>query len=94
VLHQFTVEFKLGCLNAAADALSRHGEDPAMVHALSIPNFELLDQFYHEADTLPEIIAKKEDIAARSTRPEWAIADDMVFHHDRLFLPTSATAWP
>jgi hypothetical protein len=42
---QFTVEFKPGHQNAAIDALSRRGEDPTMVQALSIPDFGLLDQF-------------------------------------------------
>jgi hypothetical protein len=65
-----------------------------MVHALSIPNIELLDQFHLEADVLPDIVAKKEEIAARSTGPKWALVDNMVVRCDRLFLPSGATGRP
>jgi hypothetical protein len=80
--------------NAAADALSRRGEDPSMVHAVSIPDFELLDQFRREAESLLETIAKKEEIVAGSTGPEWALIDNLVVCRDCLFLPSSATTWP
>jgi hypothetical protein len=65
-----------------------------MVHALSIPNFELLDQFCYEADELLEIVAKKTEIAVGLVGLEWVPIDDMVVCHDRLFLPASAMAWP
>jgi hypothetical protein len=80
--------------NAAVDALSRCGEDPSMVHAFSIPDFELLDQFRREAESLLEIIAKKEEIVAGSVGPEWALIDNLVVRRNCLCLLSSATTWP
>jgi hypothetical protein len=57
------VEFKPGQLNAAIGALSRHTEEEDLeLHALSVPTFELFDQFQRESATLPEIMAKRADI--------------------------------
>jgi hypothetical protein len=61
---QFTMEFKPGRQNTAADAMSHRGKDPTIVHAISIPDFDLLDQFHHEAESLPDIIAKKAELVA------------------------------
>jgi hypothetical protein len=44
--YQFTVKSKLGHQNIIADALSRHDEDSLAVHALSLPEFDLFDQFF------------------------------------------------
>jgi hypothetical protein len=57
--YQFSVEFKPRWQNAAADALSCHDEEPALVHALSVTNFDLFDQFHKEVATMPEIVAKR-----------------------------------
>jgi hypothetical protein len=84
--YQFSVEFKPGQQNTAADALSRHDEEPAMVHALSIPNFDLFDQFRHETATVSEIVAKRQEIESGAADPAWAIVDGMVVCHDRLFI--------
>jgi hypothetical protein len=92
--YQFSVEFKPGRQNVAADALSRRHEDDVVVHTLSIPNFALLDEFRMEAATLPEVIAKRAELAAGTTGPDWALVDDLVVHCDRLILPASASVWP
>jgi hypothetical protein len=76
--YQFSVEFKPGCQNVAADALSRRQEDDTTVHALSIPDFALIDEFRVEAATLPEVIAKRAEIDAGTTGPEWAVVDGLV----------------
>jgi hypothetical protein len=88
------VEFKPGRLNAAADALSRRDEEPLTVHALSIPEFNLYDQFCQDAASLLEVVAKRGDIEAGTTGDEWTIVDDMVLHKGRIFMMSSFTAWP
>jgi hypothetical protein len=91
---QFTVEFKPGRQSVAVDALSRRSVDPSMVHAQSIPYFALLDQFRCEAESLPDIIAKKVKIATGSVGLEWALIDGLVVPRGLLFLLASVTAWP
>jgi hypothetical protein len=89
--YQFTIEFKPGKQNTAADALSRRDEEGSTIFALSLPNFDFFDQFRLEAAALPEVIAKRAEIAAGTAGPKWAVVDDMVVHGRRLFVPTSAT---
>jgi hypothetical protein len=89
--YRFMVEFKLGHLNAAADALSHHNEDTMMLHALSLPEFELYDKFCCEAASLPEIIAKRTEIHEGTAGPYWKIIDDIVLFKGRIFLPPSST---
>jgi hypothetical protein len=75
--YQFSVEFKLGRQNVTTDALSHQHEEDTTVHALFIPNFALLDEFCVEAATLPEVIAKRIELTAGTTGPEWALVDDL-----------------
>jgi hypothetical protein len=92
--YQFSIKFKLGCQNVAADALSHRHEEDTVVHALSLPNFALLDEFYVEAATLPEMIAKCAELTADTAGPEWALVDNLVIRCGHLFLPASASIWP
>jgi hypothetical protein len=68
--YQFSVEFKPGRQNVAVDALSRRHEDDIAVYTLSIPNFALLDEFRVEAATLPEVMAKRAELANGTAGPD------------------------
>jgi hypothetical protein len=88
------VEFKPGRQNTATDTLSRRDEEGPAVHALSIPTFDLFEQFRMEAETLPEVVNKRKAIEAGTTGPGWSLVDGMVVHGGRLFMPPSASACP
>jgi hypothetical protein len=90
--YQFTAEFKPGRQNVAADALSRRDE-AGTVHALSIPSFDLFDQFRREVESLPEVITKRKSIEEGTADLGWSLVDGMVVHNGRLFMPSSATTW-
>jgi hypothetical protein len=68
--YQFSVEFKPGRQNMAVDVLSHRHENDSTVHALSMPDFTLMDEFRVEAATLPEMIAKHAEIDASTMGPE------------------------
>jgi hypothetical protein len=89
--YQFSIEFKPGCQNVAADALSRRHEGDVVVYTMSIPNFALLDEFRVEAAALPEVIAKHAELANGTAGPDWARVDDLVVRHGRIFLLASAS---
>jgi hypothetical protein len=91
---QFTMEFKPGRQNTAADALSRRDEEGPSVHAISLPTFDLFDAFRREAESLPDIVVKRAEIEAGIAGAKWAIVDGMVVHGGRLFVPVTAAAWP
>jgi hypothetical protein len=76
------------------DALSCCHEEDIVVHALSIPNFILLDEFRVEAEHLLGIVAKHAQIDIRTAGLEWALVDALVVRRSRLFIPAIATAWP
>jgi hypothetical protein len=80
------VEFKPGCLNVAADALSHRDEEPVMVLTLSIPEFD------QEATSLPEVAAKRTEIDASTIGLGWMIVDDIVLHNDHIFMPSSSAS--
>jgi hypothetical protein len=92
--YQFSVEFKPGCQNVAADALSRRHEDDVVIYTLSIPNFALLDEFRMEAAALPEVIAKRAELANGTTGPDWALVDDLVVRRGRIGVAHGARARP
>jgi hypothetical protein len=92
--YQFTVEFKPGHQNAAADALSRRDEEQVSVHALSLPTFDIVDQFRQESTTLQEIVTMKAQIEAGTACKAWAAVDGIVVHDGRIFMPASSKLWP
>ena len=89
--YSFQVEYKPGKQNAAADALSWRDEHElgARVHtqALSRPEFPLLDAFRREAQTLPEIVAKRHEIHDGFADTVWSEADGFVLHQGRIYIP-------
>jgi hypothetical protein len=91
--YQFSVDFKQGHQNVAADALSQWDKEALEVNALSVPNFELFDQFRREAASLQEVIAQCEEIAAGTTDKGWAIVDDIIVHDGRVFMPATSKLW-
>jgi hypothetical protein len=76
--YQFSVEFKPGRQNVANDALSHRHEDDAIMHALSIPKFALIDEFRVEAATLHKVTAKCAELTTGTVGHEWALVDDLV----------------
>jgi hypothetical protein len=91
--YQFTVEFKPGRLNVATDSLSHHDEEPLSVNVVSLPEFELFDQFQQESAMLSEIITKRAEIEFGTTGKAWRIIDDTVVHDDRIFMLASSKLW-
>ena len=94
--YDFKVEYKPGRQNAAADALSRRDEDTAALTtcALSRPDFDLFHEFRAEAETLPDIIAKRQEIDQGLAGANWTSVDGFVLHRGRIFVPDTSALWP
>lgn len=90
----FTVEFRPGKQNAAADALAQRDEEDVLAYALSLPDFELYAQFRLEAASLPEIITKRAEIEGGTAAASWSLVDDLVLFQGRIFVPSSCSLWP
>jgi hypothetical protein len=94
--YNFQVEYKQGKMNAAADALSRRDEDAAQarVYAISRPEFALFEEFRRESERLPELQAKRREIEDGTAGEAWTIADGLVLHRGRIYVPDSSSFWP
>jgi hypothetical protein len=90
------VEYKPRHQNVAADALSRRDEDTSALStcALSRPDLDLFNEFRAETDTLPDIIAKHQEIAQGLAGANWTTAADFVLHRGRIFVPDTLALWP
>jgi hypothetical protein len=88
------VEFNPGKNNTVADALSRCDEDARAAHSLSSLAFEVYEEFRREAETLPNIIWAKEDIANGMTSAVWSVVDRFVLHDGRVFVSSTSALWP
>jgi hypothetical protein len=64
-----------------------------MVHALSLPEFDLFDQFRQESVSLPEMVSKRAEIDAGRLDKAWSIIDGIVVHKGRIFLAAMSTLW-
>jgi hypothetical protein len=92
--YDFSVEFQPGKSNTAADALSRRDEEMGASFAMSSPTFAIYEEFWREADTLPEVLQIKEDISKGTATTAWTVVDGLVLHEGRVFVPPSSTLWP
>jgi hypothetical protein len=90
--YQFSIEFKPGKQNVAADALSRREEDGPAVFALSLPSFDRYDQLRSEATSLPAFVNKRAEIADGMAGLDWSI-DDVILCKGRIFLPSSSSQY-
>jgi hypothetical protein len=93
ISYQFSMEIKLGHQNAVVDALPHYEEDTMTIHSLSLPEFEMFDQFRQESTSLLKIVAKRVKIEVGKANAAWSIVNDMVVHADRLFIPASLKFW-
>jgi hypothetical protein len=62
-----------------------------MVHALSLPEFDMFDQFRRESVLLPEIVSKRVEIEVGKLDKTWSIIDDIGVHKGRIFLLATST---
>jgi hypothetical protein len=92
--YDLTVEYRPGKLNAAADALSRHEEDIAVVHTISTPTFALVDKLQTEFQQDAEAIEVRTQLARGIALKGWSLYDDMVLFKGKIFIPEASSLWP
>jgi hypothetical protein len=86
LISPFTIEYKPGCTNIVADALSRRDTPDAQLHAISLPSFDLLDGI----KLAVEIDAKLEDLHNRITvgtlGEPWSVVDGIVLYQKHIYI--------
>jgi hypothetical protein len=91
--YQFSVEFKPSHQNGAVDALSRRDKEYVAINALSLPEFDLFEQFHQESTNLPKIVAQRNENEVGRADKKWAIVDDIIVRNGHIFMPASSASW-
>ncbi|WVZ89126.1 LOW QUALITY PROTEIN: hypothetical protein U9M48_035574 [Paspalum notatum var. saurae] len=82
----FTIEYKPGHTNVAADALSRRDAEDCSSMAISGPTFDIFGDLRQAASTQPALVALTEQWTAGTLGNPWSVRDGVVLYN-KLYLP-------
>jgi hypothetical protein len=85
--YDFTIEYKPGRTNVVADALSRRDTPEALLHGISSPSFDLLDDIKHAAQADAELVALRDQIVVGTLADPWTVVDGLVLFQHRIYIP-------
>jgi hypothetical protein len=83
----FAVEYKLGCLNTMADALSRRDMEDNTVLALSGPTFSFIDHIRAATGTADDSRHLLQRLQDGDLAAPWRLEDGLLLHGSRVYMP-------
>jgi transposase InsO family protein len=86
----FALEYKAGCTNTVADALSRRDTEDTAVMALSAPRFDFIERLRQANLQEPALVALCDEISNNQQPAAWAVIDGLVTFQGRLYIPPGA----
>jgi hypothetical protein len=84
------VEYKPGCQNTVADALSRRDTSYIRACAITRLTFDLFDALRQAAHTDPALMVFREQLESSELGPPWALIDGIVTFERRAYVPPSS----
>lgn len=88
------MEYRLGKLNRAADALSRRDEDTGAIYSISSPTFDLFDTLNAESSSDPQATTLQAQLVAGTAPLGWTEMDGMLLFQGKIFVPDASSLWP
>jgi hypothetical protein len=88
--YDFNVEYQLGRLNTAADALSRCDSDEISIHSISTPTFQLFSEIKSAISTNSDLSALRNNIIAGLKDPSWSVQDGLILMSGKVYIPSNS----
>jgi hypothetical protein len=92
--YDLTVEYRLGKLNGAADALSRCAKEVVAINAISAPTFKLFDKLRLELESDPQVVAIHAKLLAGEAHEGWTLHEYLLMFRGKIFVPDASSLWP
>jgi len=92
--YDFSVEYRPGKQNVAADALSRRDETAPALHSISSPAFTIFDELRAELSTNQQAQQQRDQIAAGTAPAGWTEVDGLLLFQGKAFVPDASDLWP
>ncbi|KAH0781530.1 hypothetical protein KY290_001128 [Solanum tuberosum] len=92
--YDFTVEYRAGCLNKAADALSRMTHEDPSLNVISSPRSTLLDTIREELTGLSELLGLYDKVKLGDLDLDWQVYDGLLLFKGRIYLLQNSPLLP
>jgi hypothetical protein len=92
--YDFSVEYRPGKQNVAADALSRRDETAPALHSISSPAFTIFEELRAELSTNQQAQQQRDQIAAGTAPAGWTEVDGLLLFQGKAFVPDASDLWP
>lgn len=92
--YDFTMEYRAGCLNKAADALSRMTHEDPSLNAISSPRSTLLDTIREELTGSSELLGLYDKVKVGDLDSDCQVQDGLLLFKGRIYLLQNSPLLP
>jgi hypothetical protein len=87
--YDFTIEYKLGRTNVVIDALSRCDTPEALLHGISSPTFDLLEDIKQAVEVDEDLLGLRDQIVVGTLAVSWTVVDGLVLYQNHIYIPAN-----
>jgi transposase InsO family protein len=82
------VEYRAGCLNVVADALSRRHSEDLTLAVVTTPSFQFYGDLHREIDSSSELTALRQAITRGERDKHWSVKDGLIRRDGKVLVPS------